>query len=55
MDSKPITVVVYEPTGKIVATVSSVAEAEVWIEARAENDPQGVYAGNYGIDSPCYL
>jgi hypothetical protein len=37
---------------KIVATVSTVQAAEQWIERRMWLDPNGVFAGEYGVDAP---
>lgn len=43
--------VVHEPTGNILFIGASVKQCEDWIAEREKTDPQGVHAGDYGIDA----
>lgn len=43
-------VIVNELTGDVLASCDDILEAEALIEVFEQVDPDGVHAGNYGID-----
>jgi len=54
-DAPPVAVTEYRegwPEQCVHARFDTLAEAEAWIARRTEIDPEGVYAGVYGIEAP---
>jgi hypothetical protein len=43
--------VIYELTGKVLGDCDDIPEAEALIEVFEQIDPDGVHAGDYGIDA----
>lgn len=48
----PVTVCLIATAEIVSPRFATVAEAEAWIAEREKTDPEGVIAGNYGINAP---